>query len=225
MIGTIINVITVIVGSLIGMVFRSKVPKRLVDISFIGIGIFTLVLGIRMATQSEEILFLIFSIIIGGIIGELLDIDKGLTNIGEWIKTKLKSDNARFTDGLITSFLLFCMGALTIMGAIEAGINGNIDLLLTKSIMDGFAALALASTLGIGVLFSVIPLLLYQGALTLLAGSLQAYLTDPMIRELSAVGGILLIGLALNILEIKKIKISNMLPSLVVILIFMLFKA
>lgn len=224
MIGTIINVIAVIVGSLIGMLFRSKVPKRLIDISFIGIGIFTLVLGIRMAIQSEEILFLIFSIIIGGIIGEYLDIDKGLTRISEWIKKKLKSDNARFTDGLITAFLLFCMGALTIMGAIEAGINGNIDLLLTKSTMDGFAALALSSTLGIGVLFSVVPLFLYQGALTLLASSLQSYLTDPMIRELSAVGGILLIGLAMNILELKKIKVSNMLPSLVIILIFMLFK-
>lgn len=224
MIGTIINVVAVIIGSLIGMVFRSKVPKRLIDISFIGIGIFTLVLGIRMAIQSEEILFLIFSIIIGGILGELMDIDKGLTKISEWIKKKLKSDNARFTDGLITAFLLFCMGALTIMGAIEAGINGNIDLLLTKSTMDGFAALALSSTLGIGVLFSVIPLFLYQGALTLLASSLQSFLTDPMIRELSAVGGILLIGLAMNILEIKKIKVSNMLPSLVIILIFMLFK-
>jgi len=223
MIGTIINVIAVILGSVIGLVFRSKVPQRLINISFVGIGIFTMILGIQMAIASQEQLFLVFSVVIGSIIGELLDIDKGLINISEWIKKKLNSDNDRFTDGLITAFLLFCMGSMTILGAIEAGINGNIDLLKTKSLMDGFGALALSSTLGIGVLFSAIPLLIYQGALTLLASSLQDYLTQPMIRELSAVGGILLIALAFNILEIKKIKVSNMLPSLLVILIFMLF--
>jgi len=223
MIGTIINVIAVVLGSIIGLVFRSKVPQRLINISFVGIGIFTMILGIQMAIASQEQLFLVFSVVIGSIIGELLDIDKGLINISEWIKKKLNSDNDRFTDGLITAFLLFCMGSMTILGAIEAGINGNIDLLKTKSLMDGFGALALSSTLGIGVLFSAIPLLLYQGALTLLASSLQDYLTQPMIRELSAVGGILLIALAFNILEIKKIKVSNMLPSLLVILIFMLF--
>lgn len=223
MIGTVINVIAVIIGSIVGLTFRSKVPQRLINIAFVGIGIFTMVLGIQMAISSEKQLFLVFSLIIGSIIGELLDLDKGLITVSEWVKKKLNSDNDRFTDGLITAFLLFCMGSLTILGAIEAGITGNIDLLKTKSLMDGFAAVALSSTLGIGVLFSVIPLLLYQGALTLLASGLQQYLTDPMIRELSAVGGILLIALALNILEIKKIKVTNMLPSLIIILIFMVF--
>jgi uncharacterized membrane protein YqgA involved in biofilm formation len=221
MIGTIVNVVTVLVGSLIGLLFHSKVPKRFIDIAFTGIGLFTIVLGIGMALKSEQELFLVFSIIIGSIIGEFLDLDKRLTNMSEHIKKKMKSNNDNFSDGLITAFLLFCMGSMTILGAIEEGVNGNATLLLTKSTMDGFAAMALSSTLGIGVMFSAIPLFLYQGGLTLLAGQLQAYLTPTMIVEISAVGGLMLIGLGLNILELKKIKVANMLPSLIVIILFM----
>jgi len=221
MIGTIVNVITVIVGSIIGLLFHSKVPKRFIEIAFIGIGIFTIVLGISMALKSNQQLFLVFSIILGSIIGEWLDLDKRLNNISEGIKTKLKSKNDNFSNGLITAFLLFCMGSMTILGAIQEGINANTEILFTKATMDGFAAIALSSTLGIGVLFSAIPLFLYQGALTLLANQLQDYLTIEMITEISAVGGLLLIALALNILELKKIKVTNMLPSLLIIILFM----
>ena len=221
MIGTFVNVVAVIVGSLVGLAFHSKVPQRFIDTAFNGIGVFTLVLGIGMALKSNNQLFMVFSIIIGSIIGEFLDLDKRLNNLSEKLKVKLKSNDANFTDGLITAFLLFCMGSMTILGAIEEGINANAELLMTKSTMDGFASIALASTLGVGVLFSVVPLLIYQGGLTLLAAQLQDYLSEAMITEISAVGGLLLIALGLNILEIKKIKVTNMLPSLLIIILFM----
>ncbi len=221
MIGTVVNVVTVIIGGTIGMLFHSKVPKRFIDIAFNGIGVFTLILGVSMAIQSQQQLFMVFSIIIGSIVGEGLDLDKQLNRLSERFKKRLKSKDSNFSTGLITAFLLFCMGSMTILGAIQEGVNQSPDLLLTKATMDGFAALALASTLGIGVIFSVIPLFIFQGGLTLLAGYLQNYLNEPMITELSAVGGLLLIALALNILELKAIKVMNMLPSLVVIIIFM----
>ncbi|WZL80352.1 DUF554 domain-containing protein [Vallitaleaceae bacterium 9-2] len=221
MIGTLVNVATVIIGGTIGVLFHSKVPKRFIDIAFTGIGIFTLILGVSMAIQSNQQLFMVFSIIIGSIIGEGFDLDRQLNRLSERFKERINSKDSNFSTGLITSFLLFCMGSMTILGAIQEGVSQSPDLLLTKATMDGFAALALASTLGIGVIFSVIPLFIFQGGLTLLAGYLQHYLTDAMITELSAVGGLLLIALALNILEIKTIKVMNMLPSLLVIIIFM----
>ena len=221
MIGTLVNVATVIIGGMIGLLFNSKVPKRFIDIAFNGIGIFTLILGVSMAIESKQQLFMVFSIIIGSIIGEGIDLDKQLNRLSERLKKRLKTKDSNFTTGLITAFLLFCMGSMTILGAIEEGVNHSPELLLTKATMDGFAALALASTLGIGVVFSVVPLFIFQGGLTLLASYLQNYLNDPMIAELSAVGGVLLIALALNILEVKTIKVMNMLPSLLVIILFM----
>lgn len=222
MIGTIINVGTVLGGSTVGMLFHSKVPERFVKIAFNGIGIFTLVLGFSMALEGNKPLFMVFSIILGSLIGEALNLDEKLNKLSEKLKKKIGSDSDNFSNGLITAFLLFCMGSMTILGAIEEGVQGTYELLLTKSLMDGFAALALASTLGFGVMLSVVPLFLYQGGLTLLADSLQGYMTEVMITELSAVGGLLLIALGLNILELKEIKVTNMLPSLIIIIIFMI---
>ncbi len=222
MIGTLINVGTVLGGSTLGMLFHSKVPERFVKIAFNGIGIFTLVLGFSMALEGGQPLFMVFSIILGSLIGEALDLDRKLNKLSERLKKRIGSKSDNFTNGLITAFLLFCMGSMTILGAIEEGVQGTYELLLTKSLMDGFAALALASTLGFGVMLSVVPLFLYQGGLTLLADSLQGYMTEMMITELSAVGGLLLIALGLNILELKEIKVTNMLPSLIIIIIFMI---
>ncbi len=222
MIGTIINVVAIILGSFFGLLFHSKVPEKFIKIAFVGIGIFTLVLGFKMALESNEALFMVFSIIIGSIIGEALDLDKRLNDLSNGLKKRLGNENDNFSNGLITAFLLFCTGSLTILGAIQEGVEGTYELLMTKSLMDGFSSLALASTLGVGVLFSVIPLVLYQGGLTLAAGQLQEYLTTPMITEISAVGGLLLIALGLNILELKEIKVTNMLPSLIIIVLFML---
>ena len=214
MYGTLINGAAIIAGSTIGLIIHSKTPEKIMKIAFQGIGLFTIALGIMMAIQVNNILFMIFSIIAGGISGELLKIDKGLDKLGDSLKRIFKSESHSFTEGMVTAFLLFCMGSMTILGAIEEGLGSYPNLLLAKSVLDGVASIALASTLGVGVLLSVIPLIIFQGGLTLFAGSLQSYLTEPVISEISATGGLLLLGLGITILEIKKINTVNMIPAL-----------
>ena len=216
MLGTLVNVGAVIAGSLLGLVIHKRMPEKITKLVFQAIGLFTLFLGFTMASKTSNYLIMIFSLVIGSIIGELLNIEKQINRLSDWLKNKSGSSNAKFSEGFLTSFLLFCMGSMTILGAIEEGMGGNPDLLLAKSVLDGFSSIALAAAMGIGVLFSAIPLLIYQGGLTLFAGYLQDYLTTPMINELSAVGGIILIGLGINILEIKKIRVINMIPALLV---------
>jgi len=223
MIGTLINAGAIIAGTVIGMLIKTRLPKKLITILFQALGLFTILLGVKMALEMDDFLIVIGSLVTGSIIGELLGLEKLMDKFSNRIKTKMKSSNEKFSDGLITAFLLYCMGSLTILGAIEEGMNGNIDLFLVKSLMDGLSSIALASAMGIGVGFSVIPLLVYQGGLTLFAGSLGGFLSGNIIRELTALGGILLIGLGINILEIKKLRILNMIPALVIVVILVYF--
>jgi len=216
MLGTLLNASTVIIGSLIGLIIRSKLPKRITKTAFQGVGLFTIILGIMMAIKTTNLLIMIFSIVIGSIIGELIDIDKWINNFGEWLKNKFKTKNQKFSEGLVTAFLLYCMGSMTILGAIEEGLGGVPNLLVAKSILDGFSSIVLAATLGFGVIFSSIPLLIYQGGLTLLASNIQNSLTDIIVNEITAVGGIILLGLGISLLEIKKIKVINMIPSMII---------
>jgi len=160
-------------------------------------------------------------LITGAVIGETLRLDRAMESFGNFLKTKLKLGNEKFTEGLLTAFLLYCMGSLTILGAIEEGMGGSPKLLLIKSLMDGVSSIALASGLGIGVMFSAVPLLIFQGGITLLAAGFGEFFPEVMVIELSAVGGILLIGLGINILEIKKINVMNMLPALVMIIVLL----
>ena len=214
--GTLVNVLTIIAGSLVGVFFHSKLPKRFTTIIFQAIGLFTLYIGITMTMKTGELLILIFSIIIGSILGEWAKLENHIEGFGNWVKRKIKSKNATFSEGMVTAFLLFCMGSMTILGAFDEGTRGNSDLLVAKSVMDGFSSLALASALGIGVLFSVFPLLLFQGGLTLLAWWLGNLMPVEIINELTAVGGLMLVGLGISIMDIKKIKVLNMLPSLLI---------
>lgn len=216
MLGTLLNASTVIIGSLIGLIIRSKLPKRITKTAFQGVGLFTIILGIMMAIKTTNLLIMICSIVIGSIIGELIDIDKWINNFGEWLKNKFKTKNQKFSEGLVTAFLLYCMGSMTILGAIEEGLGGVPNLLVAKSILDGFSSIVLAATLGFGVIFSSIPLLIYQGGLTLLASNIQNSLTDIIVNEITAVGGIILLGLGISLLEIKKIKVINMIPSMII---------
>nr|WP_321452170.1 DUF554 domain-containing protein [uncultured Carboxylicivirga sp.] len=218
--GTIVNIVAVLIGSSIGLIVGSKLPQRIVKTVFQAIGLFTLVIGIMMALKGSEMLVIVFSLIVGTIVGELLYIDKNVERLSAKVKKVLKIGNPHFSEGLVTSFLLFCMGAMTILGAIDEGLGNGSDILYTKSMMDGFSSMALASVMGIGVAFSIIPMLLYQGGITLLAYWLGDFITQQIVTELTAVGGILLIGLGINILEIKQIKVMNMLPSLVLVILF-----
>lgn len=210
---------TVLLGSSIGLLIRSRLPERYIQVIFQVFGLFTLFLGVKMALETQNIMVMIFSLLIGTLLGEWWNLEKGMSKFAEFLKRKMKSRDDNFAEGFITAFLIFCMGSLTVLGAIEEGLGGKPNLLLTKSLMDGFSSMALASALGAGVLFSVIPLFLFQGGLTLGAGTLSELLTDPIVAELSAVGGILLIGLGFTLLEVKKVRIMNMLPALIIVVI------
>ena len=223
MLGTIVNTGTVVGGALIGVLIHSRMPERITKTTFQGIGLFTLYIGFTMAAKTGNVLVMVFSIVLGAIFGELLNLEARMEKVSEWGKRKVGSKNDKFTEGFVTAFMLFCMGSMTILGSIEEGLGGEPTLLLAKSFLDGFGAVALASSLGIGVLFSAVPLFFYQGGLTLLAGLVQGYLTEPIINEVSAVGGLMLIGLGITILEIKKLKILNLLPALVFAGIFAYF--
>lgn len=215
LLGTIVNTATVIAGSLLGYFFHSKLPPRIVKIIFQAIGLFTIYIGITMAMKTNQILIIIFSMVMGSAIGEWIDIDRYIMKFSNWVKKMLKSENETFSEGMISAFLLFCMGSMTILGAFEEGTQGKSNLLIAKSVMDGFSSVALASALGIGVAFSVLPLLIFQGGLTLLSYWLGNLMPETVVNEMSAVGGLLLIGLGISIMEIKKIKVINMLPALV----------
>ncbi len=221
--GTIINILTIIAGSTIGMIFHSKLPSRIIKIVFQGIGLFTFYIGITMTMKTENILILIFSIVIGSALGEWMKIDQSLDKFSNFLKKKLKSSNESFSEGMITSFILYCIGSMTIIGAFEEGSVGKSDLLIAKAIMDGFSSIALSSALGIGVLFSIIPLLIFQGGLTLLSYWFGNLMPEMVINEMSAAGGILLLGLGLQLLEIKNIKVVNMLPALVIAILLAYF--
>jgi len=216
MIGTIINVVTVLIGTLIGVLFKSKLPEKLVKIIFQALGLFTLFFGIANSLKSENYLVIIFSLVLGAIVGQTIDIERYLTIFSEKVKQKANLNSSTFNEGLITAFLLFCTGPMTILGAIDEGLRANSDLLLMKSVLDGFAAVALASALGIGVGFSIVPLFLYQAALTLAAMFLGNFLPKNIINEIAAIGGILLIGMGINMLEIKNIKVINLLPAIII---------
>jgi hypothetical protein len=172
-----------------------------------------------MATKTQNFLILIFSIVGGSLLGELCDLDGVLHRLAEGVKRRIGSRDDKFVEGFVTTSLLFCTGSMAILGAIEEGLGGFPNLLMAKSLLDGIASIALAASLGAGVLLASVPLFLYQGALTLFAGALQSTLSEPLINEVSAVGGLLLLGLGISILEIKAIRVVNMLPSLLLALL------
>jgi hypothetical protein len=219
MLGTIVNVFAIILGSVLGILIKSRFPEKLNKIIFQVIGLFTITLGITMAIKTNNFLVVVFSLIIGSVIGEIIDIEKYLERLTEKLKNKIKNSSDKFSEGFITATLIYCIGPMAILGSIEEGLGNYPNLLFAKSVLDGVASIALSSALGIGVMFSAIPLLFYQGGITLFASYVSNYLGDSIIIELSSVGGILLLGLGMNIAEIKKFKIVNMLPSLFVVIV------
>ena len=222
MLGNLVNVAAIIVGGLLGTVFNRSLPPRYQAIIFQGMGLFVVVLGVSMAIKMEHILVCVFSLLIGGITGEALKLDQQINVFGEWLKRSLKFKSEKFTNGFVSTSLIYCTGAMAVLGAIEEGTGSFPVILLTKSAMDGFSAIAFAAALGIGVIFSAIPVAIYQGTITLIAFLFADAFNMEIINELSAVGGILLVGLGINILEIKDIKVVNLLPSLVIVIILMM---
>ncbi len=217
MIGTLVNTAAVIGGGVIGLLLKKRMPERITTIYFQAIGLFTLAIGTSMAVEMQHILIVVSSLAIGSLLGEWIDIEQGAERLSNRIKHRFRIGSEKFSEGLVTAFLLFCVGSLTILGTIQEGTGGSPDLLYTKSLMDFFSAILLASAFGVGVALSAVPLFLFQASLTLLAGYAGNFFTEEIILGLTSVGGILLIGLGINILGIQKIRVMNMLPSLVVV--------
>jgi len=217
MIGTFVNAGAVVAGGIVGMLLNKSLHDRFKTIYFQAVGLFTIAIGISMVYNMQHILIVVSSLAIGSLFGEWMNLEKGTERMSNYLKKKFRIGSDRFSEGLITAFLLYCIGSMTILGAIQEGTGGSSDLLLTKSLMDGFSSILLASAFGVGVIVSAIPLLVFQGGITLLAMYAGSFFTPAIIQGLTSVGGILLMGLGVNILEIKKLRIMNMLPALLVV--------
>jgi uncharacterized protein len=223
MTGTFINIAAVLVGGAFGLLFGARLPERVRQTVIAGLGLFVAAIGVQMAIKMQQPLIVLGGLLIGGILGEWWRIEDGLRWLGAWLESRFTSGSSnekssRFIRGFLTASLVYCIGPLAILGSIQDGLTGDYSLLAIKSVLDGFASLAFASSLGVGVLFSSLVILVYQGSLSLLAAQAQAVITPAMTNEMTAVGGILLVGIAIsNLLEIKPIRVGNFLPALVVV--------
>ncbi|MEI8216666.1 MAG: DUF554 domain-containing protein [Eubacteriales bacterium] len=214
MLGPIVNAITIIICALVGTFLIKNIPERFDEIIRKGIGICLLYMGIKGAMENQRVMLLILSIVIGSIIGEMIDFDKGMNKIGEWAESKIGLSQGKFSKGFVMASLLFCTGSMAIVGSLNSGLSGNYEMLFAKSILDGVISIVFGSTLGIGVAFSAVPVFLYEGIMTLGASFVKDWLTPEIIREMSAVGSLLICALGLNFLEIRQIKVANMIPAI-----------
>lgn len=227
MIGTLLNIAAVLLGSLLGLLFGARIPDRLKSTVVAGLGLFTAAIGAKMFFETENPLIVLGALLIGALLGEWWRIEHGLQALGGILERRFArppagSDAAavggsRFVRGFLTASLLFCVGPMTVLGSIQDGLTGDYNLLAVKSVLDGFASLALASTLGIGVMFSSLVILVYQGGISLMAAQLNSLVTGAMMNEMTAAGGVMLIGVAISsLLEIKSIRVGNFLPALAI---------
>ncbi|MDP1715589.1 MAG: DUF554 domain-containing protein [Anaerolineales bacterium] len=228
MTGTFINVAAILIGGTIGLIFGARIPERFKNTIIAGMGLFTAAMGLQMFFESDNQLIVLGALIIGVLIGEWIGLEDGLQAFGQTLEQRFSREaepfdqtqgklgtGSKFIRGFMTASLLYCIGPLAILGSIQDGLTGDYNLLAVKSTLDGFASIAFASTLGVGVMFSSIMVLIYQGGLSLLAGQLSVIVTEPMMNEMTATGGVILLGLAIsNLLEIKKIRVGNFLPAL-----------
>ncbi len=220
MTGTLVNVGAVLVGSFIGLAVGARLPERMKRVLFTALGLATLAIGLGMALESESVIILIGSLALGGVLGEALDVEGRLEALAERLKARLSpgggsaEDARRFATGFVTASLIYCVGAMTVVGALREGVSGNPDILLAKSMLDGVASIAFAATLGIGVAFSALSVFVVQGSLTVLGSQLGFAMEGAVLRELSATGGLLILAIGLYLLEIKRISVANLLPSL-----------
>ena len=225
MVGVLVNVVAILIGGSIGLIFKKGLNEKILKLMLQGIGLSVIVIGISGELMSENLLLLVISLVLGGIVGGLLKIEHNLDKLGSSIEEKFSiGSEGGFAEGFVVATLVYCIGAMAIVGSIEAGVSGNNETLYIKAILDGISAIVFAATLGYGVLFSGISVLIYQGSIVLLGVQLESFLTDETINEISAVGGVLIMGIGITMLEIKKIHVGDLLPAVLipVIWVFML---
>jgi uncharacterized membrane protein YqgA involved in biofilm formation len=222
MTGTLINIAAVLLGGTLGMLIGARLPDRVRESVLWALGLFVIALGVKLTFDSQNALITLGSVLLGGLLGEWWQIEDRMKGLGAWLEGRFARSAttegaARFIKGFVSASLIFCVGPMTILGAIQDGLTGNYELLAIKSLLDGFAALAFSASLGVGVLFSVIVILVYQGGLSLLAGLAQSLLTTSMINEMTAVGGLLLMAIGVGaLLELRPIRVANYLPALAI---------
>ena len=214
------NVAAILVGGGVGLLLGQKVNVRFQKTMTQGLALCILLIGLSGALDGTDTIGAIVCMVLGAIIGEALDIERRLDGLGEWVQRRMKGHGSNVSQGFVTASLLFCVGAMAVVGSLDAGLSGKYDTLFAKSILDGVSALLFATTLGVGVLFSAAPILIYQGAIALLAGLMQPLLSDAVVALMSGTGGLLIAGLGLNMLGLEKIKVGNLLPAIFVPIIY-----
>lgn len=217
MLGTFVNSLAVVIGGVIGILLKKGIPDTLSDTVFKGLGLCTLFIGISGCLCGKNTIIVVVSVVLGAIIGELIDLDKRINQLGGFIERKFtKKDGKKLSlaEGFVSASLLFCVGAMAIVGSLQSGLTGNHTTLFTKSTLDFVAAIIFASSLGLGVIFSALFVLVYQGTITLLASLISPYLTTSVVNEMACVGYIIIIGLALNMIGITKLKVMNYVPAI-----------
>ena len=221
LLGTLVNAALIAIGSIIGK-FLPNIPEKIKETVMSGIGLAVVAMGIQMTFKSEQYVIVILSIVIGAVIGEWIDLEKYLNALGNWIESKMKAkEGTSISQGFVTATLIFCVGSMAILGALDSGIRNDHNLLITKGILDGFTSIVLSSTLGIGVLFSAVPIIIYQGFIALLATQIDTWvpkgLMDMFIVEMTATGGLMIITIGLNVMGLTKIRSANLLPGILVV--------
>ena len=224
MFGTIVNTLAIIAGSFIGVVLRGGIPKKYNITVMQAVSLAVILVGLKAALKTDELLLVIFSLAIGSVAGEFLRIEARLEQLGQWLESRFSKGGNGIAKGFVTASLIYCVGSMAIVGSLESGLTGNHQTLFAKSVLDGIASIILASTLGIGVAFSAVSVFVYQGVITVTAAFMKAALIPPVINQMSAVGGLLIIGIGFNLMEIKKIKVGNMLPAIALLLVYYLVK-
>ncbi len=230
--GTIVNAAAIITGGIAGTLLKNGLPERYRNTVMQAIGLSVLMIGIsgtlqgmyRVAAngglQREFIMLMIFSLVIGGVAGEFFDIEDKLDRMGNWFQRRFAAGSGLFAEGFVTASLVYCVGAMAIVGSLEDGLTGNTSTLFAKSILDGISSIIFAATMGIGVAFSALPVFIYQGTITLMAGFIKPWLTADVISQTSLVGSILIMAIGINLLELKRIKVGNLLPAIFIPLIY-----
>ncbi|MFU7517688.1 DUF554 domain-containing protein [Clostridium sp. HCS.1] len=226
MLGTIVNSLVIVIGSVIGLFLKENVNEKVSNTIMNGLALCVIYIGISGTLKGNNTIVMIISVAVGAFIGGIIDIDNKLENLGKIIEKSFNKNNGNISiaQGFVTATLLFCIGAMAIVGSLESGLNNNHSTLYAKSILDGISSIIFASTLGIGVALSAIVVFIYQGSITLAASFLSTFLSDIAINNMTAVGSLLIIGLGLNMLGVTKIKVSNLLPSIIIAVLLSFFR-
>jgi len=224
MLGTFVNCLAIIAGSMVGLLFKNGIPDRYNQTVMQAVGLAVLLVGLKTAIVSDDLLVIIISLALGALVGEGVGIEDRLERLGKFLETTFSKGSGGFAQGFVTASLIYCVGSMAIVGSLESGLSGNHATLFAKSCLDGIVSIILSSSLGLGVMFSAVPVLLYQGAITLMASVLKPLLVPAVIAQMSGVGGLLILGIGMNMLREKKIKVGNMLPAIFIPLVWFMIQ-